>query len=53
MYSIEIQVGKVQEVYLCASEDFKEIRESKIALDAYKKRESYQAESALDFLGME
>jgi len=41
--------GKIQEVYLCASEDFKEKGESKIALDAYKEREAYQGESALDF----
>ena len=41
--------GKVYEVYLCASEDFKEKGESKIALDVYKERESYQTESALDF----
>lgn len=31
--------GRVQEVWLCASEDFKQTGESKIALDAY-----YQAE---------
>lgn len=41
--------GKVHEVYLCASRDFKEKGESKIALDAYKEREAYQTESALDF----
>ncbi|MBP3567740.1 MAG: hypothetical protein J6K04_01105 [Lachnospiraceae bacterium] len=41
--------GKVQDVYLCASEDFKEKGESKIALDAYKEREAYEAESVLDF----
>lgn len=41
--------GKVHEVYLCASRDFKEKGESKIALDAYKEREAYQAESTLDF----
>ncbi len=41
--------GKIQDVYLCASEDFKEKGESKIALDVYKEREAYQTESALDF----
>ena len=41
--------GRVHEVYLCASEDFKEKGESKIALDAYKEREGQEAESALDF----
>lgn len=41
--------GKVHEVYLCASHDFKEKGESKIALDAYKEREAYPTESALDF----
>ena len=41
--------GKVHEVYLCASEDFKEKGESKIALDAYKEREGHEVESALDF----
>ena len=32
--------GKVHDVYLCASEDFKEKGESKIALDVYKEREA-------------
>ncbi len=41
--------GKVQEVYLCASEDFKKKGESKIALDAYQEREAYETESALEF----
>ena len=41
--------GEIHEVYLCASEDFKEKDESKIALDAYKEREAYPKESALDF----
>ena len=41
--------GVIRDVYLCASEDFKEKSESKIALDAYKEREEYEAESALDF----
>ena len=41
--------GEIHEVYLCASEDFKEKGESKIALDAYKEREAYPKESALDF----
>ena len=31
--------GKTHEVYLCASEDFKAKRETKIALDAYKELE--------------
>ena len=41
--------GKTHEVYLCASEDFKEKGESKIALDAYKELEAFPDESALDF----
>ena len=41
--------GKTHDVYLCASEDFKERGESKIALDIYKEREAHQKESALDF----
>ncbi|MBR2403420.1 MAG: hypothetical protein IKB01_11780 [Lachnospiraceae bacterium] len=41
--------GEIHDVYLCASEDFKEKGESKIALDAYKEREAYSKESALDF----
>ena len=41
--------GEIHEVYLCASEDFKEKGESKIALDAYKEREAENKESALDF----
>ena len=41
--------GKIRDVYLCASEDFKEKGESKIALDAYKEREGYEGESALEF----
>ena len=41
--------GEIHDVYLCASADFKEKGESKIALDAYKEREAYSKESALDF----
>ena len=41
--------GEIHEVYLCASEDFKEKGESKIALDAYKEREALPKESALEF----
>ena len=41
--------GKTHDVYLCASEDFKERGESKIALDAYKAIEAKPEESALDF----
>lgn len=41
--------GKTHDVYMCASEDFKQRGESKIALDAYKERESLPGESALDF----
>ncbi len=41
--------GQIQEVYLCASDDFKKKGESKIALDVYKEREAYETESALDF----
>ena len=45
--------GEIRDVYLCASDDFKEKGESKIALDAYKEREAYEAESALDFCARE
>lgn len=41
--------GKIYEVYLCASEDFKDKGESKVALDAYKEREADFKESAQDF----
>lgn len=41
--------GKIHEVYLCASEDFKAQGESKIALDAYQKIEAQSDESALEF----
>ena len=41
--------GKLQEVYLCASEDFKQKGESKLALDAYWEIEHGEHESALDF----
>lgn len=41
--------GRNYDVYLCASEDFKEKNESKIALDAYKELEAFPEESTLDF----
>lgn len=41
--------GKVHEVYLCASQDFKQRGESKLALDAYWEAEHAEGESALDF----
>ncbi len=41
--------GQVQEVYLCASEDFKKKGESKIALDAYQASLQRNDISALDF----
>ncbi|MCD8150256.1 MAG: hypothetical protein LUE92_12020 [Clostridiales bacterium] len=41
--------GKVQEVYLCASEDFKQRGESKIALDVYYESERLEGETPLDF----
>lgn len=41
--------GKPQEVYLCASEDFKQRGENKLALDAYWEIERAENESALDF----
>lgn len=41
--------GKPQEVYLCASEDFKQKGESKLALDVYWEIERTENESALDF----
>lgn len=40
---------KIQEVYLCASEDFKQKGESKIALDAYYEAERLEGESAWEF----
>ena len=49
IYADVIVDGEIRDVYLCASDDFKEKGESKIALDAYKEREEYEAESALDF----
>lgn len=41
--------GKTHEVYLCASEDFKQHGESKLALDTYWETEHIEGESALDF----
>ena len=41
--------GKIFETYLCASEDFKNKGESKIALDAYFEAEKYENESVLEF----
>ncbi len=41
--------GKIHEVYLCASEDFKATGESKIALDVYKELEALPDESVLAF----
>lgn len=41
--------GRNHDVYLCASEDFKAIGESKTALDAYKEAEGSSKESALEF----
>jgi len=41
--------GKIHEVYLCASEDFKQRGESKLALDTYWEAEHIENESALDF----
>lgn len=41
--------GKMQEAYICASQDFKEKGETKIALDVYKEKEAGKEESALDF----
>ena len=40
---------KVYETYLCASDDFKDENESKIALDAYYQAERLEGESPLDF----
>lgn len=39
----------IYETYLCASDDFKEEKESKIALDAYYQVERLQGESPLEF----
>lgn len=41
--------GKTHEVYLCASEDFKQRGESKLALDAYWESEHLEGEAPLDF----
>ena len=41
--------GKRQESYICASEDFKQIGESKIALDVYWEAEHLDGESPLEF----
>ena len=41
--------GKIHNVFLCASEDFKAPGESKIALDVYQKIEGSKNESTLDF----
>lgn len=41
--------GKIHDVYLCASEDFKARGESKTALDASQKIEDRPEESTLDF----
>jgi hypothetical protein len=41
--------GKNHEVYLCASEDFKQLGESKIALDAYYELEKLENETPLAF----
>ena len=41
--------GKVTEVWLCASKDFKQTGESKIALDAYYQAERLDSETPLQF----
>lgn len=41
--------SRVHQVYLCASEDFKQPGESKLALDAYWEAEHAENESAMDF----
>ena len=41
--------GQTHEVYLCASEDFKQRGESKLALDAYWEAEHSEEESPLEF----
>ena len=41
--------GEIREVYLCATEDFKEKWETKIALEVYKKKEGHEKETAYDF----
>ena len=41
--------GEIHETYLCASDDFKEKNESKIALDAYYEAEKVDDESILEF----
>lgn len=40
---------KVYETYLCASEDFKEEKENKIALDAYYQAERMESETPFEF----
>ena len=49
IYADVVVDGRNYDVYLCASEDFKEKNESKIALDAYKELEAFPEESTLDF----
>jgi len=41
--------GKIEDVYLCASEDFKERGEDKTALDEYYEAEHLPEESIMDF----
>ncbi len=45
---VELQ-GKIYEVYLCASDDFKEAGESKIALEAYYELERREGETPIEF----
>ena len=46
----DVKIGsKMHEVYLCASEDFKQRGESKLALDAYWEAEHIEDESPLEF----
>jgi hypothetical protein len=49
IYGDILVADKTYDVYLCASEDFKQTGESKIALDAYYELEHTQGESPLDF----
>jgi hypothetical protein len=41
--------GQIRDVYLCASEDFKESGESKVAFDAFWEKEAHKEESAMEF----
>lgn len=46
----DVQIyGKIYDTWLCASEDFKKEKESKISLDAYYQAERQETESPMEF----